>query len=107
MNKSPAAFVGAIASDSPLMWIFPDGRAPLRGPNTQSATLGNSKVPEDVYMLSLSECTDEELRRIVDLVQEIHGGLRVEVERFVLVSNALPIRARNITGVSFSLRYVL
>ena len=105
-NHPNKDFVGHIAEDSPLRGIFPDGRCPLMGPLTRPAILGDAQEKADVYMLSLRACSETELEAIATMLAK-NGNDTIEgARKFVAEANEMPIRAKNLTGCSFPMRYI-
>lgn len=107
MKNKNSAFVGYLSSYCPLKSVFLDGRVPLHSPTAETVVLEGQPLPEKCYMLELSECTPEEREAIAVMMHEADRGPIVETRRAVAVMKTLPVRERNITSVSFPLRYIV
>lgn len=95
---------GHLTEASPLRSIWPNGDLPLTRVHTINATLGDSKLPQPVYLLDLYACTTREREGMAQRLVEFGQCELAEAREHVQSVREFPIRAQHIAAVSEFIR---
>jgi hypothetical protein len=104
-----SAFSGMLAEDSPLRGVFKNGIVPLKSPFGQAAELGEGKNVQtcEVNFIVLAACTSEQKEGMAQLMVRLGQCSIEEARKVVALEETMPIRMKNLVGVSFPLSFVI
>jgi hypothetical protein len=96
-----------LKKDSPLRAIFPNGIIPLTTPNTHKARLGAAIVPEEVFLLAVRQCTQEQRAALAQRAADLGQGPFEEALAVINSAMEIPVRALHVSHVGMPLRAFL
>lgn len=102
-----SAFMGRLVEASSLRKIFPSGCVPLAGPHSVMAVLGEGENQEvaRVYFVLMDACTTQQKEGIAQLMHNMGQGSLEEARKAVAIEETIPIREKNISGMTFPYSY--
>ena len=102
-----SAFMGRLTQESPMRSIFPSGCVPLAGPHSVMAVLGEGPNQETarVYFVLIDACTTEQKEGIAQLMHSMGQCSLEEARKVVALEETIPIREKNISGMTFPYSY--
>ncbi len=86
-------------ASSPLHAAFPDGVFPLAKATTVTATLGDDKLPQQVWLLDVKKCTIVQLLGLAEVMAAAGQGTKDEITDYLAGVKELPIRTLHVSAV--------
>lgn len=93
------SFVAHLAADSLLRRAFPQGVAPITSPTPETAMFDGKT--EQLYYVDTAVLSSRDRHALAELMSSEGWGTYEQCRRALWDGVRIPVRAKNVTGVSF------